>query len=217
MITLPKNYPSDVLTFQQLNFLAKKLPCPYAQTGRKAYSNFQLLPGILKVLRTGCRWRDLNTGYSADGSTHWRRLRFWRKKQEALSSVWEYILKGLSLQHKLDCKLLSLDGSLIPSYDFREKVEYSGKHHSLGTKISTLVDGNGIPLAMTLAPGNRHDSVLAEFTIENIHISLAKVQESILLADRGYDSKFFRFFLWQKGIIPNIPKRHMQRNGNEET
>jgi len=72
-------FPTDVLTEAQMAYIATQLPQPHATTGRPAYSNLELLPGILRVLRSGCRWRDLNLPGYPDGSTHWRRLRLWRK------------------------------------------------------------------------------------------------------------------------------------------
>jgi hypothetical protein len=57
---LPKPYKTDILTDEQMMFIAQQLPSPKATTGRPAYSNQELLPGILRVLRSGCRWRDLN-------------------------------------------------------------------------------------------------------------------------------------------------------------
>ena len=70
----------DVLSPRQLAFLADRLPeLPRARTGRPAYSNRDLLPGILRVLRSGCRWRDLDRSGSPSGVTHWRRLRYWHK------------------------------------------------------------------------------------------------------------------------------------------
>ncbi len=210
MITLPKHYPSDVLTCAQLVFVAKKLPEPHAFTGRPCYSNIELLPGILKVLRSGCRWRDLDRQGIPSGITHWRRLRFWRKSTR-LKLLWEYILKGLSLKQRLDTSLLAIDGSLIPSFEFRELTGYSGKHHRVGIKVSTVVEGNGLPLALTVSKGNTHDVSLADFTVENLHSPVSGMEGSILLGDKGYDSKYFRFFLAKKGITANIPKREIVR------
>src|SRR6266446_10890123 len=48
---LPKPYTTDVLTKAQIEFIAQQLPSPKATTSRPAYSNLELLPGILRVLR----------------------------------------------------------------------------------------------------------------------------------------------------------------------
>jgi transposase len=69
-IPLPKIYPTDVLSEKQLEFIASHLPEPHAATGCPAYSNRELLPGILKVLRSGCRWRDLDSPDCPHATTH---------------------------------------------------------------------------------------------------------------------------------------------------
>lgn len=214
---LPNRYFSSELSYKQLLFLAKRLPEPHADTGRRPYTNLELLSGILFILRSGSRWRDLDRfrRFKDDpsGITHWRRLRYWRSSP-AFRRLWDYLLKGLSLKDKLDLSLISLDGSLIPSYEFREKTGYSGKHHQTGTKISSLVDHNGLPLALTLASGQRNDMYLAEFTLEHTHISVSGSKgdgKTTLLADRGYDSKPFKHFLWGRGIKANIKERQFKR------
>ncbi|MCL5962550.1 MAG: IS5 family transposase [Chloroflexi bacterium] len=221
MITLPTGYNTDVLTKSQLQFVAKNLPEPNACTGRPAYSNLELLPGILNVLRSGCRWRDLNQPNHPEGTTHWRRLRFWKKKLRGrpktgelgqpgplnhFSVLWEHVLALLNKYKKVDTKLLCLDGTLVPSFNFRERTSFSGKHKAMGVKVSTLVDGNGIPIAATIAPGSWHDMAIAVQTIENIRTS-ANLYGSMLLADKGYDSLEFRSYLDFKGLQFNIPKR----------
>ena len=68
-----------------------------ADTGRPSYTNLELLAGILNVLRSGMRWRDLDRKGSPTGITHWRRLRFWNKHFE-LKNTWGVVLQEL---HKL--------------------------------------------------------------------------------------------------------------------
>lgn len=54
---MPDTASTDVLTSRQLAFIAERLPePPRAPMGRRAYSNLQLLPGILWVPRSGWRW-----------------------------------------------------------------------------------------------------------------------------------------------------------------
>lgn len=205
-IPLPKIYPSDVLTESQLAFLAQQLPHPQAHTGRPAYSNRELLPGILKVLRSGCRWRDLNLPEYPDGVTHWRRLRFWKKKK-GFTRTWNLVLRLLDQQKHLQKQRMSIDGSLIQSFAFRDTTGFSGKHYSVGTKISTLVDGTGIPLSVCFAQGNRHDLVLAPGTISSLEFARSRLPITSLLADKGYDSKKFRQFSLSQQFVPFIPKR----------
>jgi len=208
---------SDVLTPRQLAFVAERLPePPCAARGRRPYSNVQLLPGILRVLRSGCRWRDLDRPGSPSGVTHWRRLRYWHRMR-GYRRVWHTLLNFLVQGKRLDRSLVSLDSTLIPSQEFTEQTGYSGKHRAVGTKLSLLVDRAGIPLAVSVAPGNYHDGALGFLTLANIFKplpivrdilpDLAKASEPTLLADKGYDSLRFRQFVHEHGFRPLIPTR----------
>jgi putative transposase len=213
---LPKPYSTDVLTDEQIMFIAQQLPSPKATTGRPAYSNQELLPGILRVLRSGCRWRDLNLPGYPDGSTHWRRLRFWRKGLH-FRWLWSRILKLLQEQNPQardeSIKRLSIDGTLLPSFAFKERSGYSGKHRRVGVKASIVVDATGLPLSVVIARGNAHDVALAENTVS--HIRGHAYIGATMLADRGYDSRKFRRFAFYNGIKPNIPKRSYTKEGKD--
>lgn len=215
VITLPNIYTTDVLNDNQIEYLASKLPCPCAQTGRPGYSNKELLPGILMVLRSGCRWRDLDQEGYPSGVTHWRRLRFWGLKA-GIKRTWERILLKLNRLNRLDLSTASVDGSLIQSFEFKDTTGFSGKHHQVGTKISTIVDFEGTPFNVVFAPGNRNDVPLAIPTITDNPVG----KPNTILTDKGYDSDKLRLRLNQLGIFPNIPSRelilkHKRRKGKE--
>ena len=168
------------------------------------------------MLRSGCRWRDLDRLGSPSGVTHWRRLRYWHRRK-GYRRVWHTLLNFLVQGKRLDRSLISLDGTLIPSQEFTEQTGYSGKHRVVGTKLSLLVDRAGTPLAVSVAPGNYHDAPLGVLTLANVFTPLpilrdilpdaAKTAEPILLADKGYDSRRFRQFVHDQGFRPLIPTR----------
>src|SRR5215213_6169820 len=214
---MPGTPSTDVLTPRQLAFIADRLPePPHARTGRPHYSNRDLLPGILRVLRSGCRWRDLDRLGHPSGVTHWRRLRYWHRRR-GYRRVWHTLLNVLVRGKRLVRSLISLDGTLIPSPEFTEQTGYSGKHRAVGTKLSLLVDRAGIPIAVSVAPGNYHDGALGFLTLANVFKplpilrdilpDLAKTSEPTLLADKGYDSLRFRQFVHEHGFRPLIPTR----------
>ena len=67
------------------------------------------MEGILFVLHTGCRWRDLPVKLECgSGHTAWRRLRHWQE-----SGVWEKlhrtVLEALSEEEILDWSRASID------------------------------------------------------------------------------------------------------------
>ena len=211
MITLPNTNTTDVLDSSQLEYLANSLPKPKAETGRPSYSNRQLLPGILKVLRSGMRWRDLDRKDYPSGVTHWRRLRFWQVKF-GLKNTWELILKKLNKLNRLNLNIASIEGSLIQSFNFLDTTGYSGKYRKTGTKISVITDFLGTPFNIVFASGNKHDLPLAIPTITNNCLG----KPDIILADRGYDSDKLRLKLEQNGISTNIPTRDIKNRRHQQ-
>ncbi len=214
---MPAILSTDVLTPRQLAFIAERLPePPQAPTGRPDYSNREPLPGILRVLRSGCRGRDFDRPRHPSVITHWRRIRYWYR-QTGYRKVWHTLLNVLVQSKRLDRSLVSLDGTLIPSQEFAEQTGYSGKHRAVGTKLSLLVERAGTPLAVSLAPGNYHDGALGFLTLANIYKpppilrnilpEVAKTAEPTLLADKGYDSLRFRQLVHDQGFRPLIPAR----------
>lgn len=191
---------------KQLEFIASHLPEPDAVIGCPAYSNLVLLPGILKVLRSGCRWRDLDVSDYPHATTHWRRLQFWKQKKH-FRHLWELLLGLLRQQKLLVFEQIGIDGSLLQSFAFKEKTGYSGKHHRTGVKMSVIVEGSGIPIAMVVAKGNIVDITLAEATVDSICIAKSAIQGSDFLGDKGYDCLDFRIHVAEYGSMPNIPKR----------
>jgi transposase len=157
------------------------------------------------------RWRDLDDDRYASAVTHWRRLRFWEGKlglKNALGSV----LQKLKLSQKTCLSIASIDGSLVPSFNFSDTTGYSGKYNKTGTKISTLVDFLGTPFNIVFAKGNRHDMPLAIPTVVNNPIG----KPNTLLADKGYDSNKFRLKLRYLGIKPNIPERDIKNRKKQD-
>ena len=211
VITLPNSYNTDVLKFDQIEYLASRLPKPKANTGRPSYPNLELLPGILKVLRSGMRWRDLDDKRFASGVTHWRRLRFWQRNF-GLKDVLGFILDKLKALKKLNLNIASIDGSLVPSFNFFDTTGYSGKYKKTGTKISTLVDFWGTPFNIVFASGEKHDMPLAIPTIANNPVG----KPNMILADKGYDSDPFRFKLREVGIDTNIPNRNIKNRKKQK-
>jgi transposase len=81
--------------------------------GRPWADNRRVLEGILWVLKTGARWRDLPKEYPSP-STCWRRLRQWEEREVWLK-IWRQFLRELDQRGKLDWSESFLDGSFAPA------------------------------------------------------------------------------------------------------
>jgi hypothetical protein len=87
-----------------------------AQTGQPRTTlegKSPVLEGILWVLKTGARWRDLPREYHS-ASTCWRRLRDW-EEQDLWLRIWRVFLSELDAKKKLDWGQCFIDGSFAPA------------------------------------------------------------------------------------------------------
>ena len=81
--------------------------------GRPWRDNREVLEGILWVLRSGARWKDLPKRYPSP-STCWRRLKMWEEDGTWLR-VWRTFLAELDEAGVLDWQEAFADGSFAPA------------------------------------------------------------------------------------------------------
>jgi len=81
--------------------------------GRKPVDNRRVFEGILWVLRSGARWKDLPSEYPSP-TTCWRRLRDW-EEQEIWLKAWRTFLGELDAKGELDWAETFADGSCAPA------------------------------------------------------------------------------------------------------
>jgi len=80
-----------------------------------------------------------------------------------------------------------------------------------------VVDRQGIPLAVTQAPANAHDSTMLEATVDAIRPTTRpsgqrRKRPAKLHADKGYDYKRCRDALRRRHIVPRIARRGIERS-----
>ena len=144
-----------LLTEEQWIKIAPLLPAPQASRkgGPKPIENRPVFEGILWVLRSGARWKDLPERYPAP-STCWRRLRDWDEQ-----GVWlragRALLAELDEQDRIDWSEVFADGSFAPAKkgfftDLREETS-NGRPANLEV-VTRLQDAGGCRWTrMTLA------------------------------------------------------------------
>jgi transposase len=81
-----------------------------------------------------------------------------------------------------------------------------------GSKHHLLVDAAGIPLAVTLTGGNRHDVTRLIPLLDAVprvggRVGRPRQRPDHLIGDRGYDHDRYRRLVWQRGIKPVIARR----------
>ena len=103
--------PKPQVDDAQWTRIAKLLPRPKPRRkgGRPRADDRACLEGILWVLRTGARWKDL-PGCFPSPSTCWRRLRDWEEAGLWLR-IWRAFLGELDAAGRLDWEETFADGS----------------------------------------------------------------------------------------------------------
>ncbi len=129
-----------------------------ASKGRPWADNRAVLEGILWVLKTGARWRDMPPDYPS-GPTCWRRLRKW-EEEDVWLDIWRSFLSELDQQGKLDWSETFMDGSFAPA---KKRGACVGKtKRGKGTKWMVVVDGKGVPQGSQLASASPAEVKLGE-------------------------------------------------------
>lgn len=102
-----------MLTDEQWDRIAPLLPehPRSAKGGRPWVNDRECLEGILWLLRTGSRWRDLPIDLPS-GSTCWRRLRDWAG-EEVLQDIHAILIEELDELGELDFDELFADATFI--------------------------------------------------------------------------------------------------------
>ncbi|WP_408057287.1 IS5 family transposase [Streptomyces bobili] len=146
------------------------------------------------------------------GMTCWRRLAAWNE-----AGVWEklhvVLPKKLRSAKQLDLSRAVIDSSHVRAARRGPKGGPSPVDRARpGSKHHVLVDGQGIPLAVSLTGGNRHDvtqliPLLDKIPAVSGAAGRPRRRPDMLFADRGYDHDKYRRLLWKRGIRPAIAQR----------
>jgi transposase len=173
--------------------------------GRKPTDARKVMTGILFVLKTGVPWKSLPaTSDFPSGHTCRRRLLEWDRRG-VWRRLWQSILAELQAAGQLDWERGVVDSSSVRAGHGGEKTGKSPVDRSkLGSKHHLLVEGRGVPLAVSLTGANRHDITQLLTLVE----SLPRVREKRgrprqkpkrVQGDRAYDSEPHRRALKKRG------------------
>lgn len=202
---MSKSILSDQLWQRIEPLLPKPKPRNIKYAGRKPTDPRKVMTGIIFVLQTGVPWKSLPaTSDFPSGHTCRRRLIAWQRGG-VWRRLWQSLLAELQSAGQLNWERGVVDSSSVRAGHGGEKTGKNPVDRSkLGSKHHLLVEGQGVPLAMSLTGANRHDITQLMRLVE----SIPKVQgkrgrprqkPSKLQGDRAYDSEPHRRELKKKG------------------
>jgi putative transposase len=108
-----KAYPSD-LSAKQFKVLAGRLVTRKRSTGRPRADLREIVDGILYVLSTGCRWRDLPHDFGVSYGTCYLYFRKWNDTGK-LKQIFEFLKAEAHRRNYLHWRNAYLDASVVKS------------------------------------------------------------------------------------------------------
>lgn len=106
-----KTDPEYALTDEQWNLISDLFPVKTvgSKGGRPAWSPRDCVEGIVWILRTGARWRDLPAHFPSH-PTCWRRLKAWTEAG-IWEKAWGRLLRKLDRNGEIDREEAMADGT----------------------------------------------------------------------------------------------------------
>lgn len=189
--------------FTDVQFARLQPLLPNKPRGVPRVDDCRVISGIIHVLKNGLLWRDAPSVYGPHKTLYNRFIR-WSKAgvfdrifatlaalSEATGTV---MIDATHLKaHRTAASLLKEGG--VPRRIGRTK-------GGLNSKLHAVCDADGKPLILLLTDGQVSDYRGAA------NILPALPPADILIADKGYDSDWFRQALMELGIGPCIPGRN---------
>src|SRR3989338_10768355 len=104
-----KSYPSDI-TLKQFKIIEPLMRRRRRKTGRPPADLFEVVNGLLYILSTGCRWRDLPHDFQVHYTTGYRYFIKW-VKNGTLKKIFEELKYQADRRHLLHWRNAYLDAS----------------------------------------------------------------------------------------------------------
>lgn len=178
----------------------------------------EIIQFIIHKLKTGCQWHCLFIDIAAFKPDYsWQSVYYFYRKWSKCG-VFENLFKTFLLiqQGALDTENLNLDGTHSLAKKSGEEIGYQHRKKGKTSNLLVMTDGKGIPISFgEIKSGNHNDlfEIVPQFStmIHELKASNIILENSVLNADKGFDSKSFRRCCMRRKIIPNIKENTRNR------
>lgn len=204
----------------------EQLILPFIPKNKRGFTSKFNMVDIFKCmvykLKTGCQWNNLFVDIeSVKPPFSWQTVYYYYRKWCHLN-VFEQMFKTYRsiLKDCLDTEKLNLDGSHSLVKKSAESVDYQPRKKGRTSNVLVMTDGKGIPIAMgNILSGNHNDlfEIVPQFSlmIKDLKHSGIIIDNALLNADKGFDSKKFRRAIQRRKMIPNIIENKRNRKSKK--
>lgn len=168
------------------------------RTGRREYSVKHTFFGIVYVLENGIKWRCLPHEYGKASTIHGKFMKWIREGK--IQSIFEKMRNEYLLKTSAFKNWYAVDTSYCKAPYAKNSGRNPTDRGKRGLKKNLAIDSRGAPLAIGIAPANKHDSK----TLLDILGSIQKIKRSdlsIIAADSAYDAKHLRSEALKNGFL----------------
>lgn len=189
-----KKYPSDISREQYEN-IREMLENFKKKTRPREVDLYEIMCGVLYVLKSGCQWRMLPSDFPK-WRTVYEYYRQWshREKEDA-PSLLERCLKKMvgevrvNKGRKEHTSFCIIDAQSVKNTDTAEEKGYDAGKKVSGIKRHIAVDTQGLPHAISVTTADVTDRQGALIALSGAKENLADVKN--ILADGGYSGENF--------------------------
>ncbi|CAE6876555.1 hypothetical protein R69746_08813 [Paraburkholderia aspalathi] len=191
---------------------------PHLSKGRrgpaKKLSFHAIFNYILRLLYSGCQWKELPIEKDRQGrpEIHYTRIyRAFRRWQAdgCFDAIFEGSVFRLRQDDRLDTTVIHGDGTTTAAKKGGDNLGFSGHKKVKGDKVVTFCDRHCNVIApFVAAPGNRNESPLLREALPQLTriaraVSL-DLRGTIVSLDGAYDCRLNRKAIFNRDMVPNI-------------
>ncbi|MCC6349512.1 MAG: IS5 family transposase [Candidatus Eisenbacteria bacterium] len=191
------------LTDEQWTLVEPLIPKPKVRAdgrGRPWCDVRQVLNGILWILRTGARWRDVPDRYPSLATCHRRHQE--RSRTGVFNRILTALAEDLRSRGKLDLTECFVDATLGGGE--KRELCVGPTKRGKGSKIMAVADRSGLPVAIDVASASPAEVTLVKSILDAGFLPDAP---HWLIGDKAYDSDALAEDLAEEGIELIAPNR----------
>ena len=192
----------------------KKFKINKNSQGRPPIQQFEnVFKSILFKVKTGVNWEDTKLYGKYSSSTVYKYFKLW-SNNNLFDELYKYSLKSYSRIKNIKWKYQAIDSTIIKAFRGGESVGPNNCDRGRnGSKIHTLTDKYGIPLAFMVTKANYHDSRAVIPLLKKYKIRRPRYAQHMNM-DGAYDTVAIKRHLTDNLYIPHVPKN--KRNSHRE-
>jgi len=200
----------------------EKYVLPFIPKNKRGFSSkvepIEIMQCIIYKLKTGVQWENLFIDIKSIKLDYsWQLVYYFYRRWSKLGVFNELFETFLYLKRdKLDTEKLNLDGTHSLAKKAGEGIDYQYRKKAKTSNVLIMTDGQGIPISIgEILSGNHNDlyQIVPQFSrmIKKLKSTGICVKNSILNADKGFDSNSFRRCCVRRNIQPNIKENLRNR------